>query len=173
VVGTLGKALGAYGGYACCDRSAARLLLARAGPLLHATAPPPPAVAGGLAALELLRAAPERVDRLARNARVMRDVLRAEGLDPAPSCTHVVGLEAEDAAAARRAADLALERGVLVEAVGPGAGTPGSAGLRLAVMSNHTRRELRAAAGVLAAALAAARPAPRAGRVFDALAEAA
>jgi glycine C-acetyltransferase/8-amino-7-oxononanoate synthase len=173
VIGSLGKALGAYGGYACGDRAMVRLLVASAGPLRHATAPPPPAVAGALAALELLRREPERVERLGRSARVLREALAAEGLSTGPSCTHVMALAAPDEEGAERAAELALASGVLVEAVRPPAGGPGGPVLRLAAMSSHTRRELRAAADALAASLAAVRPEPAGPRVFDALAEAA
>ena len=173
VLGTLGKALGACGGYACGDRAVVRSLLARARPLHHATAPPPPAVASALAALELLLRGPERVQRLADNGRVLREALAAEGLSSDPSSTHVMALAAPSDEAAERAAELALARGVLVEAARAQPDGVGGPALRLAAMSSHTRRELRAAAGVLTAALAAVRPAPSGPRVFDALAEAA
>src|SRR3954467_4873611 len=54
VIGTLGKALGAYGAYAACDQALAHLLLNTARPFIYSTAPSPPVVAGALAALELL-----------------------------------------------------------------------------------------------------------------------
>jgi glycine C-acetyltransferase/8-amino-7-oxononanoate synthase len=173
VVSTLGKALGAYGGYSCGARGMARLLVEGARPLLEATSPPPPAVAGALAALELLRADPERVERLARNARVLREALMTEGLDPGASSTHVMALGTASAPEAVRAADFALERGVVVEAARPEGSAEAEGALRLAVMSSHTRRELRAAAAAVAEALAAARPATGPPRIFDALARAA
>src|SRR5205807_7816226 len=54
VVGTLGKALGAYGAFAACSSRMARFLTNAARPFIFSTAPPPRAVAGALAALELL-----------------------------------------------------------------------------------------------------------------------
>ena len=60
VVGTLGKSLGSYGAYACCDRTMAKYLVNTARSLIFSTALPPPAVAGALAALELLVEQPER-----------------------------------------------------------------------------------------------------------------
>src|SRR5665648_752379 len=74
VVGTLSKALGSYGGYACCDRTMAKFLINSARSLIFSTALPPPAVAGALASLELLAQEPRRVEKLADNA----DALRAE-----------------------------------------------------------------------------------------------
>ena len=72
VVGTLGKALGSYGAYVACDEDVAALLVNSARSLIFSTAPPPPAVAGALAALELLEQQPRRVERLQANAEVLR-----------------------------------------------------------------------------------------------------
>ena len=58
VMGTLGKALGSYGAYACCDRPMAKYLVNCARTLIFSTALPPPSVAGALAALEMLRESP-------------------------------------------------------------------------------------------------------------------
>src|SRR4051794_15403397 len=58
VVGTLGKALGAYGAYAATDAVTRRWLVNAARPFIFSTAPPPPAVAAAMAALELLEDQP-------------------------------------------------------------------------------------------------------------------
>ena len=52
--------------------------------LLH-RAPPPAAVAGALAALDLLEEQPERVDELRANARTLREALAPEGLLEQPA----------------------------------------------------------------------------------------
>src|SRR4051812_3010062 len=80
VVGTLGKALGSYGAYAACSQTVSRWLVNRARPFIFSTAPPPPAVAGALAALELLAEQP-RAERLQANACVLRDALAQEGFE--------------------------------------------------------------------------------------------
>src|SRR3954463_618503 len=48
VVGTLGKALGSYGAYVCCDRQLAEFLINRARTLIFSTALPPPAAAAAM-----------------------------------------------------------------------------------------------------------------------------
>ena len=58
VVGTLGKSLGSYGAYVCCDKPMAKYLVNTARTLIFSTALPPPAVAAAMAALELLREQP-------------------------------------------------------------------------------------------------------------------
>ena len=83
IVGTLGKALGSYGAYVCCDQPMAKYLINTARTLIFSTALPPPAVAAAMAALELLREQPRRVEKLQRNAAVLREALADQGL-PVP-----------------------------------------------------------------------------------------
>jgi 8-amino-7-oxononanoate synthase len=152
ITGSLGKALGAYGGYACCDHVTARYLVNSARTLLHSTAPPPVAVAAAMAALELLTEQPRRVEKLQANAGGLRDGLAREGFDVAGCSAHVVPLVVGDAELAVRIVDAALEQGVFAEAVRPPAVPDGTARVRLAAMASHSRAELREAAGVLARA---------------------
>ena len=152
VVGTLGKALGSYGAYAACDHVTARYLVNTARPLIFSTALPPAAVAGAMAALELLAEQPRRVERLADNAAVLRDELAREGFDVSGSETPIVPLIVGDAGLALRICEAALEQGVFVQAIRPPAVPEGTARLRLAVMASHTKAELRDAARIVARA---------------------
>ena len=156
VVGTLGKSLGAYGAYACCDETTAEFLVNCARTLIFSTALPPPVVAGALAALELLRDHPRRVDKLQSNAAALRDELEIAGFDTGGSCTQIVPLVIGDAGEAMAACERALARGVFAQAIRPPTVPEGTSRLRLAVMASHTKSELRAAARVLAEAAAPA-----------------
>jgi glycine C-acetyltransferase/8-amino-7-oxononanoate synthase len=153
VVGTLGKSLGSYGAYACCDAAMGRYLINTARTLIFSTALPPPAVAGAMAALELLVEQPRRVEKLQANACVLRDELEALGFDTGDSCTQVVPLVVGDAAEAMRACERALEHGVFAQAIRPPTVPEGTSRLRLAVMGSHSKSELRSAARVLADAV--------------------
>jgi 8-amino-7-oxononanoate synthase len=152
VVGTLGKALGSYGAFAACDAQMARFLTNASRPLIFSTAPPPPAVAGALAALELLIEQPRMVDKLRANADVMRTELAAEGFEVAGSTTQIVPLIVGDAALAMRVCEAAIERGVFAQAIRPPTVPDGTSRLRLALMASHTKAELRDAARTLARA---------------------
>ena len=149
VVGTLGKALGAYGAYAACSAAMAELLVNSARSLIFSTAPPPPAVAGALAALELLVEQPRRVEKLQANADALRDELAREGFEVAGSTTQIVPLIVGEAGLAVRICEAALERGVFAQAIRPPTVPAGSSRLRLAVMASHTKAELRDAARAL------------------------
>jgi 8-amino-7-oxononanoate synthase len=161
VVGTLGKALGAYGAFVACDLELAELFTNSARSLIFSTAPPPPAIAGALAALELLEEQPRRVERLRANADVLRAELAREGFDVAGSSTQIIPLVIGDARTAMRVCEAALERGVFAQAIRPPTVPDGTSRLRLAVMATHTKDELREAARVLgrAALQAGLRPA--------------
>jgi 8-amino-7-oxononanoate synthase len=152
VVGTLGKALGAYGAYACASAEIVRYLINSARSLIYSTAPSPPAVAGALAALCLLRERPHRVQRLRSNARVLRRALAGEGFPVADSEMHIVPLIVGDERAAMRLCQETLERGVFAQAIRPPSVAGGSSRLRLTAMASHTATELEMAAGVLGGA---------------------
>jgi glycine C-acetyltransferase/8-amino-7-oxononanoate synthase len=152
VVGTLGKALGGYGAYVCCDAETARYLVNTARTLIFSTGPPPPSVAAALAALEVLRTEPRRVDRLARNARALREALTSQGFAIPPGDTQIVPLVVGDSAHAVELCERALARGVFAQAIRPPTVPAGSSRLRLAAMSSHTPAELQWAAAQLGAA---------------------
>ena len=178
VVGTLGKALGSYGAFVLCERTTAKYLVNVARTLIFSTALPPPAVAAAMAALELLDDQPRRVEKLQRNATVLREALSAEGLACGESETQIVPLVVGEARAAVKASERALEQGVFAQAIRPPTVPEGTSRLRLAVMASHTKSELRVAAKTLAGAVPAAAPAPVAAvgsgsRVFDGLRDAA
>jgi glycine C-acetyltransferase/8-amino-7-oxononanoate synthase len=146
IVGTLGKALGSYGAYAACSGEMRELLVNTSRPLIFSTAPPPPAVAGALAALELIDEQPRRVEKLQANAGALRDELSREGFDVSGSTTQIVPLIVGDAALAMRICEQAIERGVFAQAIRPPTVPDGTSRLRLAVMASHTKNELREAA---------------------------
>ncbi|HYB23973.1 MAG TPA: aminotransferase class I/II-fold pyridoxal phosphate-dependent enzyme, partial [Solirubrobacteraceae bacterium] len=152
VVGTLGKALGAYGAYACASEEMIRYLIHCARSLIYSTAPAPPAAAGALAALSLLRERPHRVQRLRSNSRALRRALAGEGFPVADAEMQIVPLIVGEERAAMRLCQEALEHGVFAQAIRPPSVPGGSSRLRLTAMASHTATELEMAAGVLGAA---------------------
>jgi glycine C-acetyltransferase/8-amino-7-oxononanoate synthase len=152
VVGTLGKALGSYGAYVCARADMVRFLINTSRPLIFSTAPSPPAVAGALAALDLLRERPHRVARLHANARALRRGLAAEGFPVEVSDMPIAPLIVGDARDAMRLCQAALEQGVFAQAIRPPTVPDGTSRLRLAAMASHTPSELELAAAVLGSA---------------------
>ncbi|HEX5851917.1 MAG TPA: 8-amino-7-oxononanoate synthase [Solirubrobacteraceae bacterium] len=149
VIGTLGKALGSYGAYACARRETVRYLINSARSLIFSTAPPPPAVAGALAALELLQERPHRVQRLRSNARTLRRALAAEGFPVAEADMHIVPLIVGEERATMRLCQEAIDHGVFAQGIRPPTVAAGASRLRLTTMASHTASDLEMAASVL------------------------
>ncbi|HWC09160.1 MAG TPA: 8-amino-7-oxononanoate synthase [Solirubrobacterales bacterium] len=152
VVGTLGKSLGSYGACACASAETVDFLVNSARPFIFSTAPPPPAIGAATAALEILEAEPERVERLIENAATLRAALAAEGLAAPSSKTQIIPLQVGEAEPTMRLCELALERGVFAQGIRPPTVPAGSSRLRLTVMATPGPAELRAAAGSIGAA---------------------
>ena len=152
IIGTLGKALGGYGAYACCDAETASFLVNTARTLIFSTGPSPPSAAAALAALELLQEEPRQVERLQRNARVLRETLSGQGFRLPAGDTQIVPLVVGEPEVALELCERALERGVFAQAIRPPTVPAGTARLRLAAIATHTPAELAWAAEQLAVA---------------------
>ncbi|HEU4738371.1 MAG TPA: 8-amino-7-oxononanoate synthase [Solirubrobacterales bacterium] len=151
VVGTLGKALGSYGAYACASPEIVELLINTARPFIFSTAPPPPAIGAAQAALGLLEAEPELVDRLQANAALLRRSLSAAGLE-AGGATQVVPIHVGEAEATMALCELALEKGVFAQGIRPPTVPEGTCRLRLTAMASHRKEDLVAAAHMVGVA---------------------
>jgi 7-keto-8-aminopelargonate synthetase-like enzyme len=160
LVGTLGKAFGAGGGFAAGIRPLRDLLVNRARTFIYTTALPPPVAAAAAAALAII-AGPEGErrralldgHRRALGARLVASGLRSD-LPPGPIAAVVLGAEGRAlavAAALRR-------RGIWVPAIRPPTVPSGSARLRITLSADHRSEEIEALGDALADALVEARP---------------
>jgi 8-amino-7-oxononanoate synthase len=154
VVGTLGKALGSYGAYACANAETIDFLVNSARPFIFSTAPPPAAIGAAQAALAILEAEPELVERLQANAATLREALAAEGLNVGRSATQVVPIEIGAAETTMELCERALRRGVFAQGIRPPTVPEGSSRMRFTVMATHQERELMTAAREVGAAAA-------------------
>ena len=146
IVGTLGKALGSYGAYVCCDTAMKRYLVNTARTLIFSTGPPPPVAAAALAALDILRgaAAPRRAPGPQRAHAA--DALADQGLASADGETPIVPLVVGDAETRDGHVRAALRRGCSRRRSGRPTVPDGTSRLRLAAMATHNAAELRRAA---------------------------
>lgn len=152
VIGTLSKALGSYGAFACCEPELAELLINRSRTLIYSTALPPPAVAAGSAALRLLRNDPGMVKRLWANARLLRTELGRCGFDIAVTDMPIVPIVVGDPWTATDLCEKVLRDGVFAQAIRPPTVPPGTSRLRLVATAGHAECDLVGAAGTIATA---------------------
>ncbi len=152
IMGTLSKALGAEGGFACADKIIIEYLKNKARSFIFATSQAPAVLGAALKALEILEQEPQRSRRLQHNAAYFLDCLRREGVKAA-SPTAIIPVIIGDEAAALKAADELLACGCLVPAIRYPTVAKGAARLRVALMSSHTEAELARTAKLIAAAM--------------------
>jgi 8-amino-7-oxononanoate synthase len=131
-MGTLSKAVGAYGGYLCASSAVIELIRNRARTLIYSTGLPPSCVAAAIAALDLIEREPGYAARPVQKAKAFT---KAAGLPEAQSPIVPVIIGAEDATLA--ASRLLAEEGYLAAAIRPPTVPPGTARLRLTFTAQH------------------------------------
>ena len=131
-MGTLSKAVGAYGGYLCASAPAIDLIRNRARTLIYSTGLPPACVAASIAALDLIEREPGYAALPVQKAKAFT---LAAGLPAAqsPIVPVIVGDEEETLAASRMLAD----EGYLAAAIRPPSVPAGTARLRLTFTAQH------------------------------------
>jgi len=143
-MGTLSKAIGAYGGYLCASQAVIDLMYTRARTFIYSTGLPPPVVAAAIAALDIIE---RDKDYVAEPLRKARQFTRALNL-PEPQSA-IVPLVLGDSDAAIAAARSLEEDGFLVVAIRPPTVPHGTARLRFAFTAQHPDAEIgRLAASV-------------------------
>jgi glycine C-acetyltransferase/8-amino-7-oxononanoate synthase len=157
VIGTLSKALGSYGAFVCTNHQTAEYLINRARTLIYSTALPPPSAAAALAALRQLRDDPATLQRLWRNARLLRTSLAAHGFAIEPGDMPIIPIHVGQPQAAMKLCEIALARGVFAQAIRPPTVPVGTSRIRAVVTAAHKPDHLHRAAGVLATARSHAR----------------
>ncbi len=143
-MGTLSKAIGAYGGYLCASAPVIELMRNRARTLVYSTGLPPSAVAAAIAALDLIEREPDYAALPVKKAKAFTAML---GLPEAqsPIVPIVIG-EADDAVAASR---LLIEEGFLAAPIRPPTVPAGTARLRLTFTAQHPMDEIERLAAIV------------------------
>ena len=144
-VGTLGKALGTYGAFVAGSRAVVDLLVNAARSFVYTTALPPPAVAAAAAAVNVLQAEPQRRQQLAANASTLWHGLRDARLQVGAAPGHIIPVHIGDAERTMQWSEALLAAAVFVQGIRPPTVPPGTARLRVTVMSTHTATDLAAA----------------------------
>jgi 8-amino-7-oxononanoate synthase len=145
-MGTLSKAVGAYGGYLCTSASVAELVRNRARSFVYSTGLPPGTVAAAVKALEIISRDAELVRRpLERAAQFCEQLKLAPPQSPIVSL--VLGRTDTTLAASRALA----AAGFLVAAIRPPTVPPGTSRLRFTFSAAHTPRQVRDVAGAVEA----------------------
>jgi 7-keto-8-aminopelargonate synthetase-like enzyme len=140
-MGTLGKAIGAAGGYICGSRALIDFLINRARPFVFSTAPVPAAAAAAMAGLHLVQSADGDSRRSLLRARLSE--LNA-GLKPHwTNCnSHILPLLIGDENKTIEAADFLRRNRIFIPGIRYPTVARGKARLRVTLSANHTRADV-------------------------------
>jgi len=141
-MGTLSKAIGVLGGYVAGARPVRDFLIHRARPFLFSTSHPPGVAAACIAALDVLLAEPERIDRLWKNTKRFKDGLKRLGFETGASETPITPVIVGKGAVAMQLSDRLFSLGVFAQGIGFPTVPEGRARIRTIVTSGHSEAQL-------------------------------
>jgi 8-amino-7-oxononanoate synthase len=131
-MGTLSKAVGAYGGYLCASTAVIELMRNRARTLIYSTGLPPAIVAAAIAALDLIEREPDYTARPVQKAKRFTGIL-----DLLEAQSPIVPLIVGDEARALEASGLLENEGFLAVAIRPPTVPEGTSRLRFTFTAQH------------------------------------
>jgi glycine C-acetyltransferase len=141
-VGTLSKAFGVVGGVIAGKAVISEWLSQRGRPFLFSSAMTVPDVAACLAAIDLLEASTELVDKLWANADFFKKEMKKLGFDTGNSVTPITPIMLGEASLAQEFSRKLFEAGVFAMAIGYPTVPQGKARIRVMISAAHSTSDL-------------------------------
>jgi 8-amino-7-oxononanoate synthase len=142
IMGTFSKSLGCIGGFIAGEKMAIEYLKHHSRTMLFTASLPPSNVASVMAALEIIKAEPERREQVMENARFIRTGLQSLGFDVGESTTPIIPVViGKDLKTFQVWKDL-MDEGVYTNPIISPAVPRGRGLLRTSCMATHTHRQL-------------------------------
>ncbi len=155
-MGTLSKTLSGCGGYICGPIALIEYLKHSAGGFVYSVGMSPPIAAAAEAALEVMQAEPERVERLRRNGNLFLATARKLGLDTGTSLgLAVIPVIVGDSLKAVTLSDRLFKRGINVQPIIHPAVPERGSRLRFFLTSEHTPEQITDTVNAVAEEMAA------------------
>ena len=141
-IGTMSKAFGVVGGVVAGKAVIVEWLRQRGRPFLFSSAVTPPDAAACIAAIDILEASTELVDRLWENARYFKAELKQLGYDMGVSTTPITPVMLGEAPLAQHFSRELFEAGVFAMATGFPIVPLGKARIRVMISAAHEKNDL-------------------------------
>jgi 8-amino-7-oxononanoate synthase len=142
IMGTFSKSLGCVGGFIAGEKTVIEYLKHNCRTMIFTAALPPSNVASVTAALEIIKAEPERRKRVIEHARFMRNGLKSLGYDIGESATPIIPIViGKDLKTFQVWKDL-MDAGVYTNPIVSPAVPQGRGLLRTSYMATHTRKQM-------------------------------
>ncbi len=142
IMGTFSKSFASIGGYIAGDEDVIHYVKHHARSLIFSASIPGPNAAAALAALEIMRREPERIERVNQIADIMRREYQNLGFDIGNSETPVIPIIIGEDLLTLKTWKLLFENGVFVNPIIEPATPPGRQLLRTSYMATHTDEQL-------------------------------
>jgi 7-keto-8-aminopelargonate synthetase-like enzyme len=147
IMGTFSKSLASIGGFIAADQDTINFLKHNARSLIFSASIAPANAASVIAALEIMKNEPERIQKLWDNTHYAKKLLIEAGFDTGHSETPIIPIFIRDDFNTFKITKLLLEEGVFVNPVVSPAVASSSALLRFSLMATHTFEQIEEAIG--------------------------
>src|SRR5512142_2733285 len=141
-IGTMSKAFGVVGGYVAGKKEIVEWLHQRGRPFLFSSAVTAADAAACLAAVDVLEASTELVDRLWENTRYFKGEMKRLGFDTGRSETPITPVMLGEARLAQQFSRALFDKGVFAMAIGYPTVPQGKARIRVMISAAHDRDDL-------------------------------
>lgn len=145
IMGTFSKSLASLGGFIASDADTIEYLKHHARSLIFSASMTPANAAAVLAAIHIMKQEPERIERLWRNTRLMREGLLGLGFNLGASQTPILPVFCYEDERTLRMAMRLHQEGVFVNSVLPPGVPPNKCLIRISLMATHTANQIEMA----------------------------
>ncbi|WP_109832312.1 serine palmitoyltransferase [Reichenbachiella versicolor] len=142
IVGTFSKSLASLGGFVAADRTSINFLKHHARSLIFSASIPPASAASALAALEIMKSEPERIDKLWENTNYALKVLKENGFEIGETESPIIPVYVRDNEKTFQVTQFLIENGVFVNPVISPAVKSDSSLIRFSLMATHTHEQI-------------------------------
>lgn len=149
IVGTFSKSLASLGGFVASDRDMIDYLKHHSRALIFSASMTPAAAASALAALEIIKTEPERIDKLWQNTHYAMDQLKSAGFEIGHSESPILPIYIRDNLKTFQFARLMADAGVFVNPVVSPAVRSTDSLIRFSLMATHTFEQIDRAVEIM------------------------
>ena len=145
IMSTFSKSLASLGGFVASNKEIINYLKHNARSMIFSASIPPSAAAAALAALEIIQAEPERLEKLWSNTRYATETLKNLGFDVGKTETPIIPIYIRDDMTTFKFTNRLFEEGVFVNpVVSPGVKSDSSL-IRISLMATHSIAQIEQA----------------------------
>jgi len=143
IMGTFSKSLASIGGFIASDKDTINFLKHNARSLIFSASIAPANAASVIAAVDLIKEEPERIDKLWRNTHYAMEGLRNAGFDIGHTVTPIIPIYIRDDFKTFKLTKMLLDEGIFVNPVISPAVPSTSSLIRYSLMSTHTQDQIQ------------------------------